>query len=75
MQRLVKNLATLNTGTLADRPGVNRVAISPDGTLLASGQASGVGGGAIRLWDVETGEIITTLLGHTLTITGLVFFS
>ena len=68
-----QNLATLNTGTLADRPGVNRVAISPDGTLLASGQASGVGGGAIRLWDVETGEIITTLLGHTLGVTGLTF--
>ena len=68
-----QNLATLNTGTLADRPGVNRVAISPDGTLLASGQASGVGGGAIRLWDVETGKIITTLLGHRLTITGLTF--
>ena len=68
-----QNLATLNTGTLADRPGVNRVAISPDGTLLASGQASGVGGGAIRLWDVETGEIITTLLGHILGVTGLAF--
>ena len=31
------------------------------------------GGGAIRLWDVETGEIITTLLGHTLGVTGLTF--
>ena len=39
---------------------VNSVSFSPDGATLASG----AGDGTIRLWDVATGESISTLEGH-----------
>ena len=41
--------------------GVNSVAISPDNQVLASGSDDKT----IRLWNVETGEVIATLFGHT----------
>ena len=37
------------------------MSFSPDGTILAAG----VRNGTIRLWDVTTGQNITTLKGHT----------
>ena len=37
--------------------GVDSVAFSPDGTLLASGSS----GGTVKLWEVKTGQNITTL--------------
>src|SRR4051812_39909795 len=39
---------------------VNTVAFSPDGKILASGG----GDNAVRLWDVETGREIKSLVGH-----------
>lgn len=41
--------------------GVNSVAISPDNQVLASGSDDKT----TRLWDIETGAEIATLLGHT----------
>ncbi|GET38293.1 serine/threonine-protein kinase [Microseira wollei] len=41
--------------------GVNSVAISPDNQILASGSDDKT----VRLWNVETGEAIATLFGHT----------
>ena len=41
--------------------GVNSVAISPDNQVLASGSDDK----SIRLWNVATGEVIATLVGHT----------
>ena len=40
--------------------GVNSVAFSPDGSLLASGGDDDT----IKLWDVEQGQLIDTLTGH-----------
>ncbi len=37
------------------------VAISPDGKTLASGSEDNT----IRLWDITTGEQLTTITGHT----------
>jgi WD40 repeat protein len=37
------------------------VAFSPDGSLLASGSNDSWFGGAVRLWDVKTGKLRTTL--------------
>jgi WD40 repeat protein len=42
---------------------------SPDGTMLASGH----GDHNIRLWDVETGEIIHILKGHTGNVDSVAF--
>ena len=41
--------------------GVNSVAISPDNQFLASGSDDKT----IRLWNIETGQVIASLLGHT----------
>ena len=48
----------LQTGHLA---GVRCVSFSPDGRALASGS----GDNTVRLWDVETGETLRALQGHT----------
>src|SRR5260370_41875450 len=47
------------------------VAYSPDGTRLAAGYKNGL----VRLWDVKTGRIISTLDGHTDVVTSVVFSS
>src|SRR5437763_595449 len=41
--------------------GVTSVAISPDGTTLASGSRDNT----IKLWDVATGRELRTLKGHS----------
>ena len=48
--------------------GGNRVAWSPDGTLLAAGHS---GQGDISLWDSESGQLEGTLEGHSRDITSL----
>lgn len=48
---------------------VNALAISPDGKLAATGEASG----SIKLWDLTTGKDPKTLAGHTAAVSGLQF--
>ena len=50
--------------------GVNNVAFSPDGAILASG---GSGDVTLRLWDGNTGQPITALHGHGDAIRKIVF--
>ena len=45
------------------------LAFSPDGALLISGDSSG----GVQIWDVETGERLADLLGHTLAVTVVAF--
>ena len=63
---------------------VNTVAFSPDGNTIASGSGrlvylggpedSGTCvGQEIRLWDINTGELIKTLIGHTSVVNSVVF--
>lgn len=51
--------------------GVSAIAISPDGTTLAS---SGLKGDtAIQLWDIRTGELKDTYIGHTNSVSALAY--
>jgi WD40 repeat protein len=47
---------------------VGAIAVSPDGKLLATSK-----GKVITLWELNTGKRLTTLEGHTLTVTRLTF--
>ncbi|MGY0063335.1 NB-ARC domain-containing protein [Streptomyces sp. LZ34] len=58
--------ALLATLTGSDR--VRSVAISPDGTWLATGSANG----EVRLWDRASGRCTTTLTGHTRRVNAVV---
>ncbi|MDE0012610.1 MAG: dockerin type I domain-containing protein [Candidatus Poribacteria bacterium] len=49
--------------------GVLSVAISPDGSTLASGDYDKV----IRVWEAKTGELLGTLRGHKAGVTSLAF--
>jgi WD40 repeat protein/tRNA A-37 threonylcarbamoyl transferase component Bud32 len=50
--------------------GVNRMVLSPDGTLLAS---AGTFDGTITLWEAATGRHLRTFSGHTQAVTSLAF--
>ena len=56
--------------TLRHGTSVSTVAFSPDGSTLASG---GPNSAEIRLWDVVTGQLITTLEGHSGVINSVMF--
>jgi WD40 repeat protein len=49
------------------RHGVDAVAITSDSTRVLSG----AGDGSIKIWDIEKGEEIVTLLGHNDQVTGI----
>ena len=49
--------------------GVNSVAFSPNGDLLASGSHDET----IKLWDVESGKCIFTLEGHKAPVISVAF--
>jgi WD40 repeat protein len=55
--------------TLSGNSAVNSVAISPNGQFLASGYEDKT----IRLWNLETGEIISTLMGHSQSVKSVAF--
>jgi len=57
--------------TMATDGVVNSLAFSPDGTLLASGDS--YQDNAVRLWAVDSGELLRTLEGHTHGIEHLTF--
>ena len=55
--------------TLAHKGFVNSIAFSPDGATLASGSADNT----IRLWDVETGQLLHTFIGHRDAVNSVAF--
>ena len=55
-----------------DKP-VNGVAFSPDGNTLAAGDGGFMQAGNVRLYDVHTGEVKSTLTGHTGPVTQVEF--
>jgi WD40 repeat protein len=54
-----------------DRGGVNRIALSRDGSLLAS--AGGASTDPIILWEVASGRQVRSFSGHTDSVTDLAF--
>ncbi len=55
--------------TLESQAGIESIAFSPDGSLLASGSSDG----AIQLWQVSDGSLLHTLTGHTSGVSGVAF--
>jgi WD40 repeat protein len=47
------------------------LAFSPDGTKLVSGSIEN----KVRVWNVENGSMVATMVGHTMAITGVAFLS
>jgi len=50
--------------------GAYRLALSPDGTLLAT---AGTGNNPIRIWELASGRVLQTLTGHKDTVDSLAF--
>jgi WD40 repeat protein len=50
--------------TIRDRSGINSVAFSPDGTLLADGRTNGSGSN-LKIFSVVDGSLVRTLSGHS----------
>ena len=68
----IRLLGSSKQPSLKDAPrGVKSLAFAPDDTVLLAGFRNG----SIELWDMTTGERMTTLNGHTATVETLVFSS
>ncbi|KAG0035772.1 hypothetical protein BGZ83_004023, partial [Gryganskiella cystojenkinii] len=52
---------------------VTDIAISRDGSLLASGADNAGGAMAAKIWNLQTGDFLHALEGHTRYFTGLIF--
>ena len=59
------------TGEIVATLGVHSLAVSPDGTTIATG--GGVAQGDVTLWDPRTGGISTVFTGHSDEVVGLAF--
>jgi WD40 repeat protein len=60
----------LNLKTLKGREEiVNSVAFCPDGKLLASGSSDKL----IKIWNIETGEVVKTLTAHEKQVNSVVY--
>jgi WD40 repeat protein len=55
--------------TLQVKSGVRGVAVSPDGSLLATGSMDGT----VRVWNLSTGEKLKTLEGHSKNVNSVAF--
>ncbi len=67
----LKNLRNYNFSSILSGHtwAVLTVAFSPDGKILASGSDDNT----IRLWEVNTGQLICTLLGHSWSVVAVTF--
>ena len=69
-EQKIRLLGSSKQPRLKDAPrGPQSLAVSPDDTILVAGLRNG----GIELFDLTTGEKITTLKGHTATVETLVF--
>jgi WD40 repeat protein len=73
-QQFIRLLNAVSGGLIRELPldfgrTAQTLAFSPDGSLLVSGDSAG----SVQIWDVETGERLADLRGHTLAITGVAF--
>jgi predicted amidohydrolase len=73
LSQLASDVTVLDVGDV-----IMSIAFSPDGTLFASGSCAKheeykCTAGDVRLWDVATGQVVYTLMGHTDWIGSLAF--
>ena len=61
-------LVTINEGETADA-GVTSVCISPNGRLVAASSLDTI----VRIWDVQTGQLVERLKGHRDSVYSVVF--
>ena len=70
---LLRDVETGNVAGLSGHGSLSSMALSPDGTLLAS--TGGWGDETVTLWDAATRTRIATLEGHTNSVTSVSFSS
>ncbi len=70
---LLRDVETGNVAGLSGHGSLSSMALSPDGTLLAS--TGGWGDETVTLWDAATRTRIATLEGHTSSVTSVSFSS
>ena len=65
---ILSPLVTINEGETADA-GVTSVCISPNGRLVAASSLDTI----VRIWDVQTGQLVERLKGHRDSVYSVVF--